>query len=67
MLDSNTTLVKVKFRPASGLYFKHNHSNTTLVKVKYLAILKQNLIVGNSNTTLVKVKFKSNSVSTRLV
>ena len=34
IINSNTTLVKVKFKDASGNFLGLQHSNTTLVKVK---------------------------------
>ena len=38
VLNSNTTLVKVKFSKDPVLYSTMNYSNTTLVKVKYKSI-----------------------------
>ena len=56
MLDSNTTLVKVKFdRNFNGGVIIWN-SNTTLVKVKLCGRLLEKDKDTNSNTTLVKVK-----------
>ena len=54
--DSNTTLVKVKFKEFLNVSNAANYSNTTLVKVK-LKIRKSMLRdIRDSNTTLVKVK-----------
>ena len=55
-MNSNTTLVKVKYAVDIYSYFIFGNSNTTLVKVK-LKVLKSWLkLTGYSNTTLVKVK-----------
>ena len=35
MLNSNTTLVKVKYKPARRINLQEKDSNTTLVKVKW--------------------------------
>ena len=61
--NSNTTLVKVKFRvekPAEG---SQNNSNTTLVKVKQNNRNYNRRKTTNSNTTLVKVKFRSTALN----
>ncbi len=34
-INSNTTLVKVKYLIRQCLYYKQSNSNTTLVKVKF--------------------------------
>ena len=55
-VNSNTTLVKVKFIGLNYQKTFFNHSNTTLVKVK---LKTKCAIIGKkcySNTTLVKVK-----------
>ena len=59
MSNSNTTLVKVKYK--IGIYLKNiiNDSNTTLVKVKLTGISAAYINPNNSNTTLVKVKSKA--------
>ena len=55
-INSNTTLVKVKYiRQASGLAGEE-YSNTTLVKVKLDFTLRKLEKSEYSNTTLVKVK-----------
>ena len=54
--NSNTTLVKVKFRICSIIPVHSSNSNTTLVKVKLKASAIPPIIETNSNTTLVKVK-----------
>ena len=59
LLNSNTTLVKVK---SIFLYlFTHFilNSNTTLVKVKSYVVYERNKEDYNSNTTLVKVKWNT--------
>ena len=56
MENSNTTLVKVKFRMLDQAQNDKSNSNTTLVKVKFEYISPLAQAQKNSNTTLVKVK-----------
>ena len=56
LVNSNTTLVKVKYFSQKKNRSKIKYSNTTLVKVKY-GLKRKGVILINSNTTLVKVKF----------
>ena len=56
-MDSNTTLVKVKFIIMLILELSIPYSNTTLVKVKLRWMEKVMVAHLYSNTTLVKVKF----------
>ena len=56
-LNSNTTLVKVKFNATYIKKVSGTDSNTTLVKVKSVCILPKTTYAINSNTTLVKVKY----------
>ena len=55
-LDSNTTLVKVKFGDCYGHERVDYNSNTTLVKVKFAHCYCNLWSKLHSNTTLVKVK-----------
>ena len=55
-INSNTTLVKVKFKSASQIGKSDINSNTTLVKVKFKSASQIGKSDINSNTTLVKVK-----------
>ena len=57
MIDSNTTLVKVKSCRSFHFYKTKFNSNTTLVKVKSSKIFPSSPSTSYSNTTLVKVKF----------
>ena len=56
VVNSNTTLVKVKSKTYTCYYLPSIYSNTTLVKVKSTDENKINMLIDNSNTTLVKVK-----------
>ena len=58
-LNSNTTLVKVKFGIPCCWAVCIKNSNTTLVKVKYINDKFNLQGDDNSNTTLVKVKWYS--------
>ena len=58
-LDSNTTLVKVKYFDKYKINFPEDNSNTTLVKVKLLVFYALYCGLHYSNTTLVKVKLKN--------
>ena len=55
-VNSNTTLVKVKFYTGLTLQKQQENSNTTLVKVKCKKSMFMKTLESNSNTTLVKVK-----------
>ena len=54
--NSNTTLVKVKYKQIKIQHNKKQNSNTTLVKVKYFYRTFKGFFHLYSNTTLVKVK-----------
>ena len=56
--NSNTTLVKVKFKNQEENILNKIYSNTTLVKVKCSKAVKSSYYIADSNTTLVKVKYK---------
>ena len=56
VIDSNTTLVKVKLDTVRRIYKREQNSNTTLVKVKYHFYNIIDNCYIYSNTTLVKVK-----------
>ncbi len=58
MINSNTTLVKVKFSQDGQNAYTGSYSNTTLVKVKSQLTQLETNLNEHSNTTLVKVKFK---------
>ena len=60
--NSNTTLVKVKYKPARRINLQEKDSNTTLVKVKCFVENQEELQLLNSNTTLVKVKLMPVSI-----
>ena len=55
-MNSNTTLVKVKSKPATFKIINKLDSNTTLVKVKSKPATFKIINKLDSNTTLVKVK-----------
>ena len=58
LMNSNTTLVKVKSHQMDVLIGQDAYSNTTLVKVKLQKLRKKMILaLWHSNTTLVKVKF----------
>ena len=56
LIDSNTTLVKVKWVILFKTSYSVTNSNTTLVKVKWHSERGKLWLEYNSNTTLVKVK-----------
>ena len=58
LINSNTTLVKVKCTYATNPVNITKYSNTTLVKVKFLLGIGYLLTYMHSNTTLVKVKYR---------
>ena len=60
--NSNTTLVKVKWRVMVLFLVVILNSNTTLVKVKLYLTMQVVMYITNSNTTLVKVKCGSNGL-----
>ena len=66
-MNSNTTLVKVKFNKMKKNEKIKSNSNTTLVKVKSTASFATLWNLFYSNTTLVKVKLKLLATLKRLL